>query len=166
MTDAQAIIEALDLKPHPEGGFFRRTYSSETVAPLGVGNSDRRLLSCIYYLLTSECPMGRLHVNRSDIVHFYQLGGPIEYTIVSPAGEIERIILGPEVGGSHNLQLTVPGGWWKASRLLSGAYGLVSEAVSPGFEYDDMRFVTLDEIESTHPTLADQLGPLCGNSSI
>ncbi len=109
--------------------------------------------------------MGRLHVNRSDIVHFYQLGEPIECTIVSPAGKIERIILGPEVGGSHSLQLTVPGGWWKASRLLSGSYGLISEAVSPGFEYDDMRFVTLDEIESTHPALADQLGPLCGNSS-
>ncbi|SFU42919.1 hypothetical protein SAMN05216480_103122 [Pustulibacterium marinum] len=28
---AQAIIEKLNLQPHPEGGFFRETYRSEEV---------------------------------------------------------------------------------------------------------------------------------------
>ena len=39
----------------------------------------------------------------------------------------------------QRLQLTGPGGVWKASHLPAGDYGLISEAVSPGFEYEDMQ---------------------------
>jgi len=49
--------------------------------------------------------------------------------------------MGPYLDAGQALQLTVPGGVWKASRLSGGGshgYGLVSEAVSPGFDYEDM----------------------------
>lgn len=43
-------------------------------------------------------------------------------------------------------QMLVPGGTWKATWLESGKYGLLSEVVSPGFEFDDMTLATEEEI--------------------
>jgi predicted cupin superfamily sugar epimerase len=36
------------------------------------------------------------------------------------------------------LQVLVPGNTWKGCYLLDGEYCLTSEAVSPGFAYEDM----------------------------
>ena len=48
-------------------------------------------------------------------------------------------MLGPDLAAGQQLQLAVPGGVWKASHLPRGDYGLISEAVAPGFEYEDMQ---------------------------
>lgn len=161
MDAARKIIEELKLEPHPEGGYFRRTYESAEIGPVGSKGLPRPLLSCIYYLLTRDSPIGRLHVNRSDIMHFYHGGAPIVYTLVSPDGELRRETLGPDPDQSQAFQLLVPGGWWKASELASGDYGLISEAVSPGFDYEDMRFVSPIEAASRFPQLGDSLSRLC-----
>lgn len=132
----EQLIQSLDLQEHPlEGGFFRRTYQSSREFNTPTGR--RKLLTSIFYLLTTENPIGYFHSNRSDIVHYYHLGAPLEYTLISPEGEVSRFILGSDILRGQQLQLTVKGGWWKASRLLSGHYGLISEAVAPGFEYED-----------------------------
>ena len=157
MESAKQIVDSLGLEPHQEGGFFRRTYTSQLNASIGPERSDRPTLTCIYYMLTSDSPIGRLHVNRSDIVHFFHSGGPIEYTLVSPNGELRATTLGPDIEAGHQLQLAVPGGWWKASELKASEYGLISEAVSPGFDYGDMNFVTKDGIAARFPSLAAQL---------
>ena len=108
-------------------------------------------------MLTSDSPIGHLHVNRSDIVHFFHSGGPIEYTLVSPNGELRTTTLGPDIEAGHQLQLAVPGGWWKASELKASEYGLISEAVSPGFVFQDMAFVSKADIASRFPTLGESL---------
>ncbi len=155
---SQSIIDTLQLEPHPEGGFFKRTCESPKVAPIGPGDSERKLYSSIYYLLTIDSPIGYLHVNQSDIIHFFQLGDPVLYTLVSPDGKMRQITLGSEIGKGHQLQLVVPSGWWKASELKSGDYGLISEAVSPGFEYEDMRFITQSEVQKhVHGTMLSRL---------
>jgi predicted cupin superfamily sugar epimerase len=122
---------------------------------------ERKLLSCIYYLLTCDSPVGYLHENRSDIVHFFQLGSPITYTLISPQGEISQTTLGPNIELGQQLQLVVPSGWWKASELTSGEFGLISEAVSPGFEYEDMRFISKVEAKRFTTTHHNALGRLC-----
>ncbi len=159
-----AIIDALKLEPHPEGGYFRRIYTSDKSAPIGPEQAERKTLTCIHYLLTLDAPLGALHVNQSDIVHFYQLGDPVEYTLVSPDGTIERVTLGPDIDSGHQLHLTVPGNWWKASQLKTGAWSLVSEAVSPGFEYADMRFIEHPEVKERFPGLLSALIPLLGRT--
>jgi predicted cupin superfamily sugar epimerase len=165
MPNAKALISSLELEPHPEGGFFRRTYQSIAAAPIGPEGKSRRLLSSIFYLLSRDSPIGQLHVNRSDILHFHQGGAPIRYTLVSPSGELSQTILGSDLAKGRTLQLTVPGGWWKASELLEGEadFGLISEAVSPGFEYEDMHFVSKADIDEIHPNLLPELERLCRN---
>ena len=157
LNSAEQIIDSLSLEPHPEGGYFRRTFTSKRTANLGPDDSGRPTLTCIYYLLTSDSPIGRLHVNRSDIVHFFHAGSPIEYRLVTPSGELKTAILGPDIDSGHQYQLHVPGGWWKASELTQGDYGLISESVSPGFDYEDMRFVSTSEIEARFPDLESAL---------
>ncbi|WP_372750305.1 cupin domain-containing protein, partial [Litorivivens sp.] len=105
--DKHTLIEKLQLSPHPEGGFFRRTYESSHT------HLGRRLMSSIFYLLTDDQPTGHLHRNRSDIVHYWQGGGSLLYTLLTPEGKLLQITLGPDVPSGEQLQLTVPGGFWK-----------------------------------------------------
>lgn len=118
MTAAE-LIRLLKLEPHPtEGGYFRRTYESSLRCDCGYGS--RPLLTSIYYLLTQENPVGLLHRNRSDILHYHQLGAAVKYIMISPDGSLSEQILGPDIAHGESLQLLVPGGWWKAARLCFG----------------------------------------------
>jgi len=122
------IIQLLGLKQHVEGGYFRRTYQSPS-----------NKMSSIYYMLTDDSPIGFLHKNKSDIIHYHHAGSALRYILLFPDGRLEDKILGANLAEGHLLQLTVNGGCWKATQLLDGEYGLISEAVSPGFEYSDMQ---------------------------
>ncbi|MDU9048604.1 MAG: cupin domain-containing protein [Candidatus Electrothrix sp. Rat3] len=150
------IIILLNLEPHPtEGGYFRRTYESDLRC--NTKNGERVLLTSIYYMLTQGSPVGFLHRNESDIIHFYQLGASIKYTLISPDGVLSEKILGPNIVHGESLQLLVPGGWWKASRICEGDYALISEAVSPGFEYADNEIATEELVQELFPDIKPQL---------
>jgi len=127
-------VTRLGLELHPEGGYFKRIYTSPQThsAPQG----ERPLCTSIYYLLTREQPIGRLHRNRSDILHYFLDGGPLEYVVLGADGALRRERL-----DAQTRFLPVPGGCWKASRLIEGAgHALVAEVVTPGFDYADHQF--------------------------
>ena len=150
---ARAVIEQLALAPHPEGGYFRRTYTSAQ------RSGDRPAMSAIFYLLTAHSNTGHLHCNRSDILHFWQAGGALRYTLLHPGGELEQVVLGPDLSAGQCLQLRVAGGVWKASELLDGDYGLISEAVCPGFDDADQRMASA-ELLADYPQHRGILAPL------
>lgn len=139
-VSAQALIQALDLQSHVEGGYFRRTYQADHREMLDTVGGPRYLMTSIYYLLTEQSPVGQFHFNHSDIVHFFHLGDPIEYSMIHADGSLETLVMGNDILAGQHLQMHVPGGIWKASRLLEGehGFGLISEAVSPGFDFADM----------------------------
>lgn len=174
----QDVIRQLQLEAHVEGGYFRRTYCSPLTCqpPLADptpgkqsgtdSGQTRACMSSIFYLLTDDRPTGHLHRNRSDIVHFYhgslghgsggqgiggQETGALRYTLIHPDGQVEEVVLGPDLNQGHRWQLTVPGGVWKASELLGGEWGLISEAVCPGFEYADMQLASLEDLQGLRP---------------
>ncbi|MCW8998431.1 MAG: cupin domain-containing protein, partial [Kangiellaceae bacterium] len=64
--------------------------------------------------------------------------------------------LGPDIANGDELQLIVPGGYWKASQLTSGEFSLISEAVSPGFDYSDNELATIEIISREFPALLEQ----------
>jgi len=151
----QQLIKTLSLEPHVEGGYFRRTYQSDWTAALAYG--ERRGLSSIYYLLTDDSPIGYLHKNKSDIIHYFHGGSPLTYLIVHPEGRLERTVLGSALAQGQQLQLLVRGGCWKASELEDGEFGLLSEAVAPGFDYADMELATAAGVQNQFPQLWDSL---------
>ncbi len=73
--DAQQIISALGLQPHPEGGYFVETYRADEQLSVGALNErypgPRPVSTAIYYLLTPDT-FSEMHRLRSDeIFHFY-----------------------------------------------------------------------------------------------
>ena len=151
--DAQAVVAALNLEPHMEGGYYRRTFQVDHRAMVETEGGRRYLLTSIYYLLTTDSPIGHFHLNQSDIVHYYHLGDPIQYSLIFPDGTLKTLVMGSDVIAGQCLQLHVPGGVWKASLLLDGmaGYGLISEAVSPGFDYADMELGTRRKLGESFP---------------
>lgn len=151
-TTKQVIIEKLGLEPHPsEGGYFKRSYTS--TVEVNCESGSRATLSSIYYMLTDDSPIGYLHKNKSDIIHYFHHGSPIDYFIIHRNGQLEKVTLGNNLEKGHQLQLIVKGGCWKASELKDGEYGLLSEAVSPGFEYEDMELADRSIIQKLYPAI-------------
>ncbi len=152
--DKAQIIEHLSLQSHIEGGYYRRTYQSEYLT----ANNSRNIVSAIFYMLTDDSPIGFLHQNKSDIIHFFHGGCALTYYLIHPNGQLQRIVLGDKLDCGQQLQLVVKGGCWKATELPEGEYGLVSEAVAPGFDYRDMVLANAEEIKTKFPDLWPEIG--------
>ena len=146
----QVLINQLGLIPHQEGGYFVETFRNTTSMTVDRAGGSRSVMTSIYYLLSSERSIGYFHRNTSDIVHYWQHGGALRYTLLSPTGECQRIVLGPDLGAGEVMQLVVPGGYWKATELCRGHYGLLGEAVAPGFEYQDMAFARAQDLKQDY----------------
>lgn len=161
--DLQILIDTLQLEAHREGGYFRRTYQADAQPRVNTPTGQRFSMTSIYYLLTEKSPIGHFHRNRSDIVHYYHLGDCLEYFLIDPQGQLTQVTLGTKLSEGEQLQLTVPGGWWKASRLCPGGsngFGLISEAVSPGFDYSDSELGNTASLIKAYPAHAELLKSL------
>lgn len=127
------IAAALDLLPHPEGGWYRETWKAqEKFTPDGYPG-ERFSATGIYFLLQpgeESIP----HVVRSDEVWLWHRGGPLDLTI----GE-QSVLLGPMVEDGQVPQALVPGGVWQSARPAGDEAVLVSCVVSPGFDFADFR---------------------------
>jgi uncharacterized protein len=155
-----AFQDALALEPNMEGGYFRQTYesSSDVYTMAGV----RPLMNSIFYLLTADSPLGALHRNRSVIAHFHHAGDPATYLLVTPDGEVAQVVLGRDYLAGQVPAFSTPGDCWKTSWIATpGDTGacLISEAVVPGFRYDDHEMATLEGFASEHPNLVDRFRP-------
>lgn len=149
---ARAAIGRLGLAPHPEGGWYRRTWQSAlpwgapgaqfpTTAPDAADMGERStgarpLASLIYFLLPAGDASAWHKVDADELWLWHgpgavtlQLGGTGE----SPVPR-ERVELGPDAGGVPVGQLVVPAGTWQRT-LPVDADVLCSCVVSPGFVY-------------------------------
>ncbi len=162
---ANDLIHFLKLSPHQEGGYFSEVYRSPISIEID-GRGSRSLCTTIYYLLTSDRPTGHLHQNRSDIVHYFHLGDPAVYTTLDLGGHVESFTMGADLKAGHCAQRLVPGGFWKGSILVkSGSYALISESVSPGFDYADMQFATHELIRKQFPESLERVSHLIQGKS-
>jgi hypothetical protein len=116
MTDADDVIAALGLEPHPEGGWFRETWRE----PAG---------TAIYYLLRAGERSAWHRVDLTEIWHFYA-GGPLELEL-RPGN---RHVLGGDVLAGQRPQVVVPAGGWQAAAPL-GDWTLVGCTVCPAFGF-------------------------------
>lgn len=146
---ADEIIKKLDLKPHPEGGFFRETYRSPTVIP---GSEPSRVFSTgIYYMLVPGAVSKMHRLAADEMFHFY-LGDPVTWVLLSPDGKAQRVVLGKGMEKGEQLQLVIPSGTWFGGYLNEGgSYALMGTTVAPGFEFEDFVIGKRDELLSRFP---------------
>ena len=67
---ADQIVRMLDMKPHPEGGFFCETYRDEN------GHEGRAHSTAIYYLLAAGDVSAWHKVDATEVWHWYA-GAPL-----------------------------------------------------------------------------------------
>ena len=126
--NARDIITLLDLKPHPEGGYYRETFRDEALDANG-----RAASTLIYYLLDTGDVSEWHRVDATEIFHWYA-GAPLVITLSPNGHDAEARYLGPDLAAGQRPQLVVPKGWWQTATSL-GAWTLVGCSVAPGFEF-------------------------------
>ncbi|RLG19728.1 hypothetical protein DRN74_06425, partial [Candidatus Micrarchaeota archaeon] len=71
----EAIVKLLDLRPHPEGGYYRETYRSGLVLPAFAlperYGGPRSASTAIYYLLIAGQVSAPHRVASDEVWHFY-----------------------------------------------------------------------------------------------
>ncbi|MFI9410296.1 cupin domain-containing protein [Nocardia gamkensis] len=134
MTDNRPpLAVALDLAPHPEGGWYRETWRSPVeFTPEGYPGPRAAATAIHFLLLPGE--QSAPHTVRSDELWLWHRGGPLALDI---GGEV--VILGPDVERGQALQAVVPGGVSQSARPVGAEYVLVSCIVAPGFDFADFR---------------------------
>jgi uncharacterized protein len=125
--NAVAIIRALSLQPHPEGGHYRETFRDpRTIA-------GRAASTAIYFLLQAG-EVSRWHaVDAVEIWHFYA-GDPLAISIKTVEGVRQRLVLGPNIDDAQHPQVIVPAHAWQMAEPLGG-WTLAGCTVAPGFEF-------------------------------
>ncbi|MCB2208971.1 MAG: cupin domain-containing protein [Bacteroidetes bacterium] len=149
------IISALELEPHPEGGYFKETYRSLGEIKkenLGLDYKGKRNYStCIYFLITSDNFSAFHRIKQDEIWHFYD-GSPIRLHIISESGIHTDHVIGCDLDKGETPQYIVPGGcWFGAEVIIKNAYSLVGCTVSPGFSFEDFEIKTRKELISLFP---------------
>jgi predicted cupin superfamily sugar epimerase len=127
----EQLVEALGLEPHPEGGWYRRTYEHPMTDPSG-----RPLASAILYLLG---PGDRSHWHRvdADELWHHHRGPPLELRLSADGSSVDAFTLGPDVVAGERPQAVVPTGVWQsASNRHPTEPVLVGCTVSPAFVFD------------------------------
>lgn len=121
------LIEALDLAPHPEGGWYRETWRA-TAAP-----GQRAAGTAILFLLEAH---QRSHWHRVDADEhwFWHAGAPLILSMAAPGEGASDLLLGPDIIDGQMPQGWVPAHHWQAS-TPQGGWTLVSCTVTPGFDF-------------------------------
>jgi uncharacterized protein len=126
----------LDLRPHPEGGWYAETYRHAATTETTAG--ARSLATAIHFLLLPG-ESSAWHRVASDELWFHHRGGALRLWLggdgPAPTASTEHL-LGPDIPAGDHPQLLVPAGHWQAARPVDDAV-LVSCVVVPGFDFAD-----------------------------
>jgi predicted cupin superfamily sugar epimerase len=126
--EAAAIIERLQLKPHPEGGHYAETYRDRPA------KGGRGALTAIYYLLAAGEESRWHRVKDATELWLHHAGGALELRRSPDGKHVETMRLGSDLARGEHPQAVVPAGCWQAAKPL-GDWVLVTCAVAPAFEF-------------------------------
>jgi predicted cupin superfamily sugar epimerase len=134
----EALIAALGLVPHPEGGWYAEVWRAEPSAQRdadGAGpGTARGAASTIHFLLRAGEVSAWHRVDATEIWAFHA-GSPLELAVSVDGRRIERHRLGVDVEAGARPQVVVPAGAWQSARSL-GSWTLVGCVVAPAFSFD------------------------------
>jgi predicted cupin superfamily sugar epimerase len=172
MPDAQEIIAALGLRPHPiEGGFFRETYRSAGVIPAGAlppeydSRAERSIGTAIYYLLTSDSFSEMHRLPTEEVFHLY-LGGPVRMLQLFPGALARDVVLGKDLAAGQRPQVVVPPLVWQGSGLAPGVpFALLGATMAPGFDYADYERGDRAQLIALYPDHAERIRQLTRSAS-
>ena len=162
---AADYVEQLQLQPHPEGGFYSRTYESEEQIPAVAlparFGADRFISTAIYFLLEGTDYSAFHRIKSDELWHFYA-GGGLHIYVIHPDGRGEILLLGNDMGNGFRFQQLVKAGCWFASRPANeNSFSLVGCTVAPGFDFADFEMAKQEELLKLFPQYQQWIQQLC-----
>ena len=137
-----SLAVKLALEPHPEGGWYRRTWTSP--ATVTVGGETRPAATLILFLLPAGEASGWHRVSSSEI--WIASGvGPVALQLGGDGDEPapgETFVVG-DAGAGLAPQAVVPPDVWQRT-IPADHDALVSCLVSPGFDFADFEMPDVD----------------------
>lgn len=147
--DANYFIEKLGLEQHPEGGYYKSTFSSEE--EIDAFGTARKLFTNIYFLLKSG-DVSHFHRLKSDEVWYYHGGSSLTVHVIDEFGNYQEMKLGLDIENGAQPQVIVPkNSVFGSSVVEEESFSLVGCMVSPGFDFQDFELFTQSELISIYP---------------
>ncbi len=122
---------AMDLQPHPEGGWYRETWRHETT--IDTARGPRQLTTCVAFLLEPG-QRSAWHRVTSDELWLWQGGGPMLITV---GGFDESPVPGFSCELREGGQYLVRANEWQSAQPAGDDAALVACVVAPGFDFAD-----------------------------
>ncbi|CAH9097597.1 unnamed protein product [Cuscuta epithymum] len=175
---ASKLVAKLDLKPHPEGGFYAETFRDPSVF-LSKSHLpptykvDRPVSTSIYFLLPSASVSHLHRIPCAETWHFYS-GEPITVMELNESdGSVKLTCLGPNpLGENEHVQYTVPPNVWFGAfptkdidissdmktavkttppRDPENHFSLVGCTCAPAFQFEDFELARRSHLVSRFP---------------
>jgi predicted cupin superfamily sugar epimerase len=122
------LVQHLGLEPHPEGGWYTRTWTAPT-------DDGRAAGSSILYLLPADAASRWHRIDASELWQ-HAAGAPIELsTWTEGAAARRRHLLGPDLLDGEVPQAVVDPDVWQSARS-TGAWSLAVCVVVPEFRFE------------------------------
>jgi predicted cupin superfamily sugar epimerase len=155
VTSAKLWIERLQLRPHPEGGYFCETYrAAEMIAHAALPErfrGDRAFSTAIYFLLDQHDFSALHRIRQDELWHFYD-GSSLTIHLIGRDGRYSCIHLGREIADAAVPQAVVPAGCLFGATVDDpSSYTLVGCTVAPGFAFDDFEMPTRGQLLELYP---------------
>jgi len=159
---AKYYIQKLQLKKHPEGGYYREVYRAAEMFYFDAPPKalKRNASTSIYFLLEGK-QVSKFHRLKSDEQwHFYD-GSSIKLYVIDEKGKLSEYLLGGNLAKGEAFQLVIKKNNWFAAELINKrGYALIGCTVAPGFDFNDFELAdrkTMLEMFPNHSGLIEKL---------
>ena len=160
MHSADYVIKGLSLSPHPEGGYFRRTFESNHATHSS--DASRPLGTSIYYLL-KKGEVSCLHSLDADETWYFHQGATLDLHLFEK-DQYNNVKLGRYTPRADSLpQFTIPAGsifGAVSNEHSKETYSLVSCSVCPGFQEEGFFWPDIAELRRKFKAHHELLGKL------
>ena len=151
---ARAYIDRLGLEPHPEGGHYRRFFTSPV--SLETPRGRRPTMTAIHYLLQAGDFSAWHRLRGSEIWH-WQDGGKLRIYRLDPLTGLQSTMLGQD----ETLDLVIaPDTWFAAEPTDDTSFVLCACTVTPGFDFEDFEVAQPKKLCLQFPAHRDLINQL------
>lgn len=157
-------IDKLELRLHPEGGFYKEIYRSGELYYVEdfVDRKKRSASTSIFFLLDGK-QVSKFHKLKSDeIWHFYD-GTSIKLYLIDSESNLSEIIIGKNLDAGETYQFSIPKNNWFAAELMDKkSFALMGCTVAPGFDFEDFELGKRGDLVRLYPEHHDLIMRLTG----
>lgn len=147
---AEYFINKLDLKKHPEGGYYRENYRHSQKL-VNTEKSERSIATSIYFLLQSN-DISAFHQLKSDEIWYFHAGSPLAIYTIDAGKKLNETVLGLNIENYEHPQIVLQNGTIFGAKVKTpDSFTLLGCMVAPGFDFQDFKLYSRKELLELFP---------------